>query len=235
MKKYSLAIDGKVYISSNRASEIAGYSKDYVGQLCRSGKLECRMVGRNWYVDETSLRRHQSESTKANQTSFGSSGLMPTFKPRPARVSEPVPNMAMAPVYVAKTPISRKASLVAVIALIFAVGGISLAALFSPASRESSVATRPVFNSVSDTDNTANVYQAAQGGLVVLPSQGSANDAKLAQSIRNSFSDNVSVAPGKDGTVGVITPEFRSVKGHDFMYVMVPVKTSSTSPVDDSQ
>ncbi|MDB5237037.1 MAG: hypothetical protein JWL88_139 [Parcubacteria group bacterium] len=54
-----LTIDGKIYISSKRAAEMTGYAKDYIGQLCREGHVQARMVGRSWYVLETSIRAHR--------------------------------------------------------------------------------------------------------------------------------------------------------------------------------
>lgn len=54
-----LEIEGKKYISSKRAAEVSGYAKDYIGQLCRMGKIEARLIGRNWYVSEASLRSHE--------------------------------------------------------------------------------------------------------------------------------------------------------------------------------
>jgi hypothetical protein len=54
-----LTLDGKTYVSSKRAAEITGYAKDYVGQLCREGHVEARLVGRNWYVLESSIRDHR--------------------------------------------------------------------------------------------------------------------------------------------------------------------------------
>jgi hypothetical protein len=79
---------------------------------------------------------------------------------------------------------------------------------------------------------------AEQGGLVVVPSTGtSSNNAKLAATVANSFSDTVEIKPDSNGMTGVIKPEFRTVNGHDFLYVMVPVKaaTSSTaSPLPSS-
>ncbi len=55
-----LYFDGKQYISSSRAAKISGYVNDYIGQLCRDGKLECRMVGRSWYVSLQSLISHKN-------------------------------------------------------------------------------------------------------------------------------------------------------------------------------
>ncbi|MFQ5541060.1 MAG: hypothetical protein ACE5F4_02340 [Candidatus Paceibacteria bacterium] len=53
-----LDIQGKKYISSKRAAEVTGYAKDYVGQLARSGKIPATRVGRAWYVDEDTIKRH---------------------------------------------------------------------------------------------------------------------------------------------------------------------------------
>lgn len=36
-----LIIGEKTYLSSKRAAKITGYAKDYVGQLCREGRVEC--------------------------------------------------------------------------------------------------------------------------------------------------------------------------------------------------
>jgi hypothetical protein len=54
-----LTIQGKTYISSKRAAEITGYAKDYVGQLSREGYIEATMVGRSWYVLESSIKAHR--------------------------------------------------------------------------------------------------------------------------------------------------------------------------------
>src|ERR1700761_490911 len=54
-----LTLDGKIYVSSKRAAEMTGYAKDYVGQLCREGRVAARLVGRNWYVLEESIREHR--------------------------------------------------------------------------------------------------------------------------------------------------------------------------------
>lgn len=56
--------EGKKYISAKRGSQICGYNSDYIGQLCRKGELECKRVGRGWFVTEESLKNHQSEASK---------------------------------------------------------------------------------------------------------------------------------------------------------------------------
>ncbi len=55
----ALEFEGKRYISSKRAAQLVGYTKDYVGQLARAGKVDARLVGRSWYVAEDSIRSHK--------------------------------------------------------------------------------------------------------------------------------------------------------------------------------
>ena len=54
-----ILIDEKRYISSKRAAKITGYAKDYIGQLCREGRVPARLVGRGWYVLETAIQDHR--------------------------------------------------------------------------------------------------------------------------------------------------------------------------------
>jgi len=57
-----LTLDGKIYVSSKRAAELTGYAKDYVGQLCREGRVESRLVGRNWYVLKDAIKDRKFET-----------------------------------------------------------------------------------------------------------------------------------------------------------------------------
>jgi hypothetical protein len=54
-----IIIEDKKYISSKQAAKITGYAKDYVGQLCREGRVPARLVGRSWYVLETAIQDHR--------------------------------------------------------------------------------------------------------------------------------------------------------------------------------
>ena len=60
--KDNLILEGKNYISAKRAAKIINYAQDYIGQLCRSEKLDCRMVGRSWFVTEESLLAHRQSA-----------------------------------------------------------------------------------------------------------------------------------------------------------------------------
>lgn len=54
-----ILIDEKKYVSSKQAAKITGYAKDYIGQLCREGRVPARLVGRGWYVLESAIQDHR--------------------------------------------------------------------------------------------------------------------------------------------------------------------------------
>ncbi|HYC79608.1 MAG TPA: hypothetical protein VEC17_01120 [Candidatus Binatia bacterium] len=43
------------FLSMHQASKMTGYHQDYLGQLARSGKLEARKVGRNWFTTKYAI------------------------------------------------------------------------------------------------------------------------------------------------------------------------------------
>ncbi|MEK7101758.1 MAG: helix-turn-helix domain-containing protein [Patescibacteria group bacterium] len=65
-----LIIGEKKYISSKQAAKMTGYAKDYIGQLCREGRVSARLVGRSWYVLESALHDHRFGEQKGASTSF---------------------------------------------------------------------------------------------------------------------------------------------------------------------
>jgi hypothetical protein len=54
-----LTIEDKKYISLKQAAQLTGYARDYVGQLCREGRVPARLIGRSWYVLETGIQDHR--------------------------------------------------------------------------------------------------------------------------------------------------------------------------------
>ncbi|MBU1754916.1 hypothetical protein KKH81_01360 [Patescibacteria group bacterium] len=87
-----LIIDDKVYVSSKRAAEITGYAKDYVGQLCREGRVQARLVGRSWYVLEDSIKAHRfgEEEVESPESDLEDG---PVVVEAPRYVVEEVPSM----------------------------------------------------------------------------------------------------------------------------------------------
>ncbi len=55
-----LVIDGVEYVKASILARRFKYTSDYVGQLCRSGKVDAKLVGRTWYVATDSLTGHKS-------------------------------------------------------------------------------------------------------------------------------------------------------------------------------
>lgn len=92
-----LTIGEKVYVSSKRAAKITGYAKDYVGQLCREGRVEARLVGRNWYVLEESIMEHRFGAAPADEK------VHPEVAALPAPVLENV--VWESPTYEAEIPV----------------------------------------------------------------------------------------------------------------------------------
>lgn len=65
MEKVSL--DGKTYIKATKIARDLGYTADYVGQLCRSGKVDAQLVGRSWFVEENSIQDHKENRYRSSK------------------------------------------------------------------------------------------------------------------------------------------------------------------------
>ena len=58
----SLVRNSKIYFSLRSASKSSGYTKDYLGQLCRNGNVDAFRENKSWYVSLESIVFHQRES-----------------------------------------------------------------------------------------------------------------------------------------------------------------------------
>jgi hypothetical protein len=94
-----LTLDNKIYLSSRQAAKVTGYAKDYVGQLCREGRVAARLVGRNWYVLESSILEHRFGAERTEESPVAASAAVPSPWEAPVYTSEPV---HMVPEMVAK-------------------------------------------------------------------------------------------------------------------------------------
>ena len=79
-----ILIGEKKYVSSKRAAKMTGYAKDYIGQLCREGRVPARLVGRSWYVLESAINDHRFGEEKTEkeiqQTQKESPVFLPTWE-----------------------------------------------------------------------------------------------------------------------------------------------------------
>ncbi|MES2953688.1 MAG: hypothetical protein V4674_03990, partial [Patescibacteria group bacterium] len=62
--KSELYLGGKKYIPSRLAAERYGYTNDYIGQLCRGGKISSQLIARTWYVEEESLVAYRQDQQR---------------------------------------------------------------------------------------------------------------------------------------------------------------------------
>lgn len=76
-----ILIEQKKYVSSKQAAKLTGYAKDYVGQLCREGRVPARLVGRGWYVLESAIQDHR----------FGNEDVAAPVVAEPEPAKEPEP------------------------------------------------------------------------------------------------------------------------------------------------
>ena len=333
--KDSMNIEGKEYISSRRAAEITKYSNDYIGQLCRSGKISARMIGRTWFVAIDSIIEHKRLAELSRQANGERQSNAPVvIAPKmpleeaiaPVRYvhafSQPVSSHSTAPkktaeeaterpsdvsmhaeplkyesdsrplmpeikktrtdystsphtLVVGQKPIEKviftaekparsspfRFAKAGAFAAFILVGAISFYAFTSstPSSSDSRAQTASVsdafgaignffyngyegvlalFGQKEQTVATAPAVPAyapepaattTYNGMAIVSSTGSDSaDEAMKQRIADSFSDQVEVHPDKTGTAGVVTPVFRSSKGSDFVYVLVPVSNAKT-------
>ncbi len=63
----TLVLDGKTFVKASKAARDLGYTSDYVGQLCRGGKITSHLVGRTWYVDISQLGEHRVEKKRMSR------------------------------------------------------------------------------------------------------------------------------------------------------------------------
>jgi len=68
----NLVIEGKNYIPSKRAAELMGYTQDYIGQLCRGGKISAERISGVWYVSEDEFSEMPSKVKKKGGLADGS-------------------------------------------------------------------------------------------------------------------------------------------------------------------
>lgn len=85
-----ITIGDKVYISAKRAAKITGYARDYVGQLCREGHVDAKMVGRSWYVYEPSIRAHRFGEEAVQEAPVADVAPAPEADTAPIAADEPV-------------------------------------------------------------------------------------------------------------------------------------------------
>jgi len=55
----NVTLEGIDFVKASEVAKQFGYTSDYIGQLCRSKKINARLVGRTWFVNIPSLEAHR--------------------------------------------------------------------------------------------------------------------------------------------------------------------------------
>jgi len=69
-----VTINGVDYIKASVLARRFKYTNDYVGQLCRSRKVDAQLVGRTWYVNPLSVEEHKNLKTTKQLSKVSSRG-----------------------------------------------------------------------------------------------------------------------------------------------------------------
>lgn len=64
-----ISVKDKKYVKAKVLARELGYTTDYVGQLCRGGKVDAQLVGRTWYVDPDSIKDHKENRYRSSKAS----------------------------------------------------------------------------------------------------------------------------------------------------------------------
>lgn len=67
MNMDTIEIKGIKYEKASRIAKNFSYTSDYVGQLCREGKVRAEQVGRAWYIDPESVVAYQEHRYETDE------------------------------------------------------------------------------------------------------------------------------------------------------------------------
>ncbi|MEK7185186.1 MAG: hypothetical protein AAB726_01035 [Patescibacteria group bacterium] len=207
-----LIFDSKKFISAKRVEEKYGYNADYIGQLCRGGEIEARMVGRSWFVSEEAILRH-----------LGGTERGPRFNALRSVTSVPTTIGSVLPAALPTVNFGAKfltASFFMFVAFFFVFATIKFLEVKHPESLAflDNVSTR--------MSSALSLFSDLKSAIIVVPSAlDEAKDNRVKRYIKNSFSDEVEIIPDETSVSGIIRPVFKSKNNiQDYLYVMVPIK-----------
>jgi len=82
-----ISFGNKEYVKASEIAKRFRYTQDYVGQLCRSKKVDARLVGRTWYVEPDSVAayrktKHSTQKSTATKVALNT-GAKRNPNPKP--------------------------------------------------------------------------------------------------------------------------------------------------------
>jgi hypothetical protein len=245
----TLSLSGHEYISATQAGKTFGYTSDYITMLARQGHIEATKIGHQWFVIESSVRdfvNHKTKEKDARANALRAARRAELLAHQRTQVEEEtevkqkhhlvaltetlvilVIGLALgASGYVMTTPGTQTASLSSTSYSALERLALSLYTFVSG----SETAT---YRTETNTPNTPTPIQneaalsvslgtTTHTTLIVAPDE--VMTATTVESIRDSFSDDVSIAVDPEHPdTGVIVPQFRDREGESYRYLAVPL------------
>jgi hypothetical protein len=85
-----ISFGNKEYVKASEIAKQFRYTQDYVGQLCRSKKVDARLVGRTWYLTKESVAVYRKTKHKTQKKTVTAKTILHTNKPHRSTVSTKV-------------------------------------------------------------------------------------------------------------------------------------------------
>ena len=250
----TLSINGIEFVPAGAAGKHFGYSRDYMLTLAREGKIDGQKIGHRWYINLASGEKYFSEAKvvreeRKQQISYERKVELKSHEVVRSRASshsvllETTAVIAISVLigvtgYIGVNPQTENRALaIEGDTSFFKQLAISLFNFISP--RDTSVVTTQETNKVAlEKTSGDDVSQKIDGeaiangtttftSLVVAPDQ--VLTTTTVNSIRNSFSDDISVSiDPQNPDTGIIIPHFKDVDGKKndgeaYRYLIVPV------------
>ena len=230
--------EGKEYVSAVIAAKNFDYTKEYILLLIKQEKIDGAKFENRWYVHLPSVEEFFAQAKKTRvewreqirderrRELAQVTGVMSQDKGQDQRRVAVVETFAIllagsimgGLVYFASTPSSSQVSEKPVMEQI----ALSLYALVSKADPHSNFAAVARLEPTTMNDTESATPKSQVESLVVFKEDD--RSAQKVESIRNSFSDPVSITiDSEHGDTGVIVPKFKNHTGEAYRFLMVPV------------
>ena len=228
-----LVVDGKIYLPSSALAGRFSYTKDYISKLARESKIDARRVGRQWFIDESSLQDFidQTAEAKAKQT-LGHSlraltqSLAITFCGVTLGVAgffayhsenQLVP-FKLANFYESTSLQESQPALINMSEIWTWLFGGTVVVENSPSTRERTIEdVNP--QTIEAKIDSVTEYESVQNAVLLLSPETSTTSAK---EIKESFSDEIAVTFDGPNT-GIIKPVFKEKTEEAYRFLLVPV------------
>jgi len=231
----------KGYISAEDAGEVTGRDISVIEALCRTGKVQSRVVMGKWYLSEESLSKYFNLSLSSeipnprsvqakNDLGKALAKKQPDFSILLGKMVNVLTSVTLifGGYYVTSTYEGRSAlnevvsyvhKTLDVSTDVMAFVGHSVTGSFGGNN------TANLLASLKDLFGGQDIQAEKESGVVIVPiAHGATEIDSVRKKIQESFSDEVDVFPNDGGKSGIIKPVFKKAKGGEYLYVMVPLK-----------